>query len=224
MHKIIYFFAATLLVVSCKKKTSTPTTNSNSSNNNSVVLDSSSASSSYYLSATFDSKSWGGYESTKNNLQFGYSEGKAVNTQTNVLDMELSTNLMKIDPKSETLDYLEYLEVAVRSINLDYTKFYSDDSLFYSLFSLGNMNFAQGDGSGFRVSYVSRADSIEWTTTAGSQIGSVFNITSIKKMSDLISTYVTIKGTYSCKLYNKSNPSVSPKVVTNGMFNLNIVK
>ncbi len=224
MIKISLLLVAALAFVSCKKTTSTPTTPVTTTNNNPVKLDSSSASSAYYLSATIDSKSWGGFESVIKNLQFGYSEGKSVDSQNNILDMKLTTDLMKIDTTSQDFKYIDALEIGVNAIKMDYHKFYNDDSLFYAMLKVGNNNFAQGDGNGINVSYVITADGSEWSTTAGSQVGSLFTITSIKKVDGQTSTSAEIKGTFSCKLYNISNPSATPKIVTNGMFNLSIVK
>ena len=224
MYKISLFLVAALVAVSCKKTTPTPTTPVSAVNNNPVTLDSSSASSAYYLSAKIDSKAWGGFESTIKNLQFGYSEIKLLDSQNNILDMKLTTDLMKIDTTSQDFKYIDALEIGVKAINMDSQKFYSDDSLFYAMLKVGNNNFAQGEGNGINVSYTVTADSSEWSTTAGSQAGSFFTITSLKKVNGQTSTSAEIKGTFSCKLYSISNPSATPKIVTNGMFNLSIVK
>ena len=106
------------------------------------------------------------------------------------------------------------------------SQYISSDSLFRSLFFIGNHTFYSSSApttSGVEVSYYDQ-NMIGWSSGYGSQSGSTFNVTSSVEATDSqTGAYQKVKGTFSCKVYNVNDPSQS-KNITDGSFYLYIMK
>lgn len=92
-----------------------------------------------------------------------------------------------------------------------------DDADFVAYFAPGNYMYSTSGTDGIEILYVDATGQV-WSSANGTQSGAAFNITSTQQFSIFGDTYVDVKGTFSCKLYNETG--TLSKTVTNGSFYL----
>lgn len=92
---------------------------------------------------------------------------------------------------------------------------YPDDADFVAYFAPGNYMYSTPTTDGIEILHVDATGQV-WSSINGTQSGATFNITSTQQFSIFGDTYVDVKGTFSCKLYNETG--TQSKTVTNGSF------
>jgi hypothetical protein len=89
------------------------------------------------------------------------------------------------------------------------------DAVFKAFFSVGTKSYSPSAANGIEIAMYD-ANGVSWSTSLGSQTGSTFTIDQIKDNPDLAGNfYLTVKVSFSCKLYNASG---NVKVLTNGVY------
>ncbi len=96
----------------------------------------------------------------------------------------------------------------------------TDDDTFAPSFEVGPVNFSFGTMKGVVITYQT-SEGQTYTTAAGTQDNNLFEVTAIEIVEPTTFSDVSakIKGTFSCTLYNNTNPT-DLKVITNGTFSL----
>jgi len=100
-----------------------------------------------------------------------------------------------------------------------------ETSVFNSLFQTGSDNYVQNDVRGINIEYTPNySGDVVYSSRFGAQTGSTFNISATesrntRELGDLFRFSQMVTGTFSCKVYNRLDPT-DELTITDGKFRL----
>lgn len=220
MKKILIFAIVTL--VACKKEETQPSSSISNSNYNpnpyAEQEEQNILNSNKHLKLYQDGVEWR-VLSNQDYFQMNNISEKITASNNSTTEPIYSTEIFLSSASSNEATNGKYI-IKFKPGTCNYVDYMNSDDLFYSHMNVGDYTFLDNNLSnsiGIEVIYIDNNGKI-WSSANGVQNQASFSVSSsVSNVNSINIPYKTLKGTFSCKLFDSETPQ-SSKVLSNGDF------
>ena len=200
MKKIVALLMVSLLVISCRKETTTPTPTP-------VPVTSAPATinSAPQVSYSINGVAVNPYISNGNTYMYGTGSIAPVNTTT-YSTKQYSASIYNVKTSQV------YLEIDKGTLSFGALE--PDSTTFKNYFTTGSIAYSVNAANGIQITMSDTGAT--WSTTNGSQTGSLFSIVATQEQWIAGNQYIKFLATFNCTLYDQNG--LNPRRITNGVF------